>query len=283
MIIRFGAALFLFATTLASASSVPNVRTSNLSQDIVISHTLFHALSASAGKVPLIQSQGASVSLISNNDQITCSASGCTLRWDADSPNSAQDAASFHVALYNALSNWALGDGANDPAVHRVVYAQTGSLKITVSDDIFPTDRIECTLLNSAGARGFTQCSLVVSDYLSGVGQELESLYSNLLAAHTLISAQAQALLGTVSTSQFVTPGKPTLIEAVHTLYTDLLVDGYSVSAYFDYVTPITNAAGQIISDGIEITLGGSLSSLSGAYDLQQVQAQSYVKPRHSP
>jgi hypothetical protein len=270
---------FLLAAILGSsamAAPVP-VRVSSMNQDIVINQTLYRALKASVGRVPQITLSGDTVSLVVQKDKLSCTQQGCTLEWDTVSPNYPRDTGEFNGALYTALNAWATADGASDPAVHRVLYPQTGSVQVTVSEAYGSQDEVACSAL-----RGYTDCTVIVSDISDGTTAELQKLYATLQTAPSLMQEQTKALFATVRTSQYATPGKPALIESVHTLYTNLLEDGYQVAGYYAYAHPVV-VDGQIVSDGIEITLTGAQNSQSGAYATQIAQAQSYVLSRPIP
>lgn len=275
------------ATVLVSAqgarASTP-VRTSNLNQDILISQSLYNALKTSVGKIPQITASGSSVVLAANLDQLTCTASSCALNWDTTSATYPQDAGVFSQALYGALGAWATSSaGANDPAVHRFTYPQTGSVEIDVAEGDGSTDEVDCSDIINGLGDSTIDCSFVVSDYSEGTTADLQALYAKFLAAPSYIQGQTQALLATVSTSQFATPGKPGRIESLHTLYTDLLDDGYQVTAYYVYVKPIVDSSGTIVSEGITLALMGSEFESSGTASLGAVQAASYVLPAPIP
>jgi hypothetical protein len=113
----------------------------------------------------------------------------------------------------------------------------------------------------------------------------VQELYNQLLNAKSVIDEQKTALLKTVSTDAFLPPGQHQYgnghLEIVHTIYTDLLLDGLSATAYFGYKVPVTNPAGQVISNGIALTLTGSVNS-AGKYSVQEIKAKSYALPHHS-
>jgi hypothetical protein len=271
--------ILAFAGLLAASQALAagGIRVSSMNNDLVINQTLFKALMQSAGKVPGITLTGAKVTLKVNQDELTCADQACALSWDTVSSNYSRDMGAFNSALYTALNAWATSGGATDPAVHRVVYPQTGAVEIRVTQSYGSNDEIECSLLS-----GYSDCTMIVSDITDGTTPELASLYQTLETAPSLMQEQTQALLATVATARFATPGKPALIESVHTVYTDMIQDSYVVSGFYAYKTPVV-VDGQIVSDGIELSLTGSLSSQTGQFATQIAQGQSYVLSRPPP
>jgi hypothetical protein len=251
-----------------------------MNMDPAIRNTLFKALDASVGNDPNITASGDTVTLASGGDSLECDTSVCTLTWNTTSPGYPVAANIFETSLYDALNNWATHDGVNDPAIHRSIYARTGSVQISVTGDSGSTDYVSCALIVSNGSTVSKNCTLVVSDSSTSADTDLQTLYNGMSAGKTFIGSAVQTLLNLVKSNQFLpsdnTSNGNGLIESIHTLDTDFISDQYAVSSYHAYVNPILNSKGQFVAEGLMLTFTGSLDS-SGVYTLQQAEAQNYA------
>jgi hypothetical protein len=280
-----GVIIFILFTVSAISAAAPNIpaptiRTSAMTDDFQIHNTLYSALKGAFGKVPLVQHNDSSYAIVVNNDQLRCTESECNLAWDTSTPNYPSDTAKFDGALYDSLYILAKSGTQEGMYLHFVTYLRTGDVKISVNEENGSGDQVQCSVLNSGTTVSFKVCSLAVSDYAVGRGADLQKLYTQMLGVKSLVDDQKTALINSVHSDLFLPPEDSKngngVYEVRHTLYTDLLIDGLTATAYFGYKTPILNDAGQVVSDGIKIQLTGSErgTELMG---VQQVQAQSYA------
>jgi hypothetical protein len=254
-----------------------------LNADPVIARTLFNALAASVGSVPEVRREGDTVRLSVGGDAVACSSGSCALHWDSGNPRSPEDSASFQSALYEVLLKWSTSDGASDPAIHHVVYRETGSVKITLSEGYGSQDEVECSAIAIRGGTPYRQCSLVVSEISTGTEGELPAMYQRMLASPSLIADEIGALLAVVHSSRFLPPGSRErgngFFQLVQTIYTDMVQDSLILSANYAYATPERNGAGQIIADGVTLSLTASQDAARSLH-VQQAELQTYALAR---
>jgi hypothetical protein len=262
--------LLLFVSLPSFASSV---RTTTMSEDILINQTLYNALKESVTKVDGVKATADGFALVFNNESLSCNPSGCNLSWDA---NAIQDSAHFQTALYQTLSNWAEAGGQQDSAFRRFTYP-TGNIQITIDESYDNQDQVQCTMLNANNP--YITCSLVVSERTTTA--KTDGVYDSLLNnSSSLISAEMKTMAHLFQGKQFAAATNPQygnrLTTVEHTVYTDLLMDGYVASTNYAYVTPVTED-GIVVSDGMTMTLTGSEDG-EGTFRTDTVQVESYAQ-----
>ena len=273
----------LFYSTVSLASPVYHV--SSMTDDPQINSALYRALKEGYKKVAGIQNNGSEYMIQFNNDKLTCSDSGCRLVWDAKSPSSVGDSAKFQEALLDTVMLWAQNGGKDEPSLHFVTFKETGNIQVTISEGGSAADNVDCLILNARSSMPTKQCSLNVSETFFGTGSETKAVYQSLINAKSNFDEQKNALLKTLRSDRFLPVDQFRFgngsYQVIHSVYTDLLIDGLTVSAFYGYKVPLKNRAGQTISNGIELTITGSLLS-SAKVTAQEIKAQSYALAHRS-
>lgn len=273
--------LVLLTVSLLSITSLAatSFRQSDMDEDYLITSTLRQALKASYGKVPAVQTDGVGYSIAINNDKLSCNSSKCALQWDTVSATYPQDGAKFKAALYDVLYYWSQNEGKNNPYLQYSVYPQTGATQITIREGFGKNDEVRCSSFTRNGS--MKECNFVVSSTLIGVQVELQNVFTQLQSAPSLIEAQKKAVMDSVHTDAFLSPGQLQYgngtCEVTHTLYSDLLVDSVDATLYFAYKTPVARN-GQVISNGVKIHLAGS-ERQGDITSLYSIEASSYALP----
>ena len=262
------------------SSAMPRYHVSSMNEDFQINSSLYRALKEGYRKVPGIQVSGSEYFIDFNNDKLSCSESNCRLVWASKSSTSPSDSAQFQTTLYDTLLLWAQNGGKDEPILHFVTYTQTGSIQITLSEQNLNGDRVQCSIINPRTSMPLKECSLKVSEISIGTDDEIKTVYESLLNVKSSFNEQKNALRDSVKSNRFLPADQHQLgnghYQVVHTVYTDMLMDGLAASAFYGYKVPVRNSGGRVISNGIQLTITGTLQE-AAKVAAQEIQVQPYA------
>jgi len=244
-----------------------------MNQDGAMNQILFAALQAGVGKVPGITSANGSVAIRFNREVLACSAASCSLSWD---PGATNDSASFQGALFDTLYLYSKSTGQGNPHLQVNTYGLNIQIKITQDKS---DDEVSCDLFHAATI--YKQCSITTSEAVRPNGtnaQELEMLFAGFSNPQGGLNSVVQTVVDLTKSTRFLPPSSTEsangAIEVIHTIHTDMVIDGYAVSRRYAYADNESTGG-----NGIVLTLTGSLME-SGQYITEKLTVGTYAIPR---